>query len=408
LALNRPGLLLVGHTLYVAFGGHCEAGSFHGWLFAYDVSDPRSPQNIGVFCSTPNGRGPLFDGAPVSGVAGMWMFMGSPGLAAPWRGDPIEGMGGIWMSGEGPAADADGNVYVVTGNGSNNGRTDFGDSIVKLSLAGGKFQVRDWFTPANELTLKDHDVDLGSGGAALLPRSHLLIAGGKEGRMYLIDRDNMGKGKRPPIQSFQVTHGPFEHTYYNLHGTPAIWPRGNDMYVYLAGEEDPVKQYRIVPDNGGGSPGWKFESGKSPYRTSSASSPYPNYPDGLFKQAEREPVWMPGGFLALSANGTDEGTGILWVTMPYSGNANHMVVRGVLRAFDASDISRPELWDSESTGNRNDRLGAFAKFNPPTVANGKVFVATFQQENITAEGLHLKNPNGERPALVIYGLRRAE
>lgn len=381
LQLNRPGLLLVGNTLYVAFGGHCDKGNYHGWVFAYDVTNPAAPKNTGIFCTTPNGTGPLFEG------------------------EPVEGMAGIWMSGEGPAADTDGNVYFVTGNGTNNGTTDFGDSVVKVKLAGGKLQVQDWFTPQNETVLKDHDVDLGSGGAALVPNSHLLIAGGKEGRMYLIDRNSMGKGTVPSLQSFQVTHNPAPPVYYNIHGTPVIWPRNNEMFVYIAGEEDPVKQYRLVPDTGAGGAGWKFESGNPPYRTSPVSAPYPNFPNGEFGQAGRDPVWMPGGFLALSADGSTDGTGILWVAMPYAGNANHMVVRGVLRAFDASDVSKPELWDSESTGNQNDRLGQFAKFCPPTVANGKVYVATFQQEFVTANGTHVKAQGGDQPALVIYGLR---
>ena len=109
--------------------------------------------------------------------------------------------------------------------------------------------------------------------------------------------------------------------------------------------------------------------------------------------------------MTLSAKGSDDGTGILWVTMPLDDNANHMVVRGVLRAFDASDVSKPELWDSANTGNGNDMLGQFAKFNPPTVANGKVYVATFQQETISANGTHSKNAQGDQPALAIYGSR---
>ena len=112
---------------------------------------------------------------------------------------------------------------------------------------------------------------------------------------------------------------------------------------------------------------------------------------------------MPGGFLSLSANGTADATGIVWATMPYSANANRAVVRGVLRAFDASDVSKPQLWDSENTGNPNDRLGQFAKFCPPTVANGKVYVAAFQEETIRADGVHRKRADGDQPALAIYG-----
>ena len=113
---------------------------------------------------------------------------------------------------------------------------------------------------------------------------------------------------------------------------------------------------------------------------------------------------MPGGFLTLSASGTDPATGIVWATMPFADNANRTVVRGILRAFDATDVSKGELWDSELSG--NDGLGFFAKFNPPVVANGKVYVAAFQQESVeTNTGAHSKAPGGLMPALVIYGPR---
>ena len=380
LELNRPGLLLEGNILYVAFGGHCDTGNYHGWLFAYDVSNPKSPKRVGILCTSPNGNGPLFNN------------------------EVVEGRAGVWMSGEGPAIDAAGNVYFVTGNGTNNKTTDFGDSVVKVKLDSGVFKVQDWFTPQNETQLKDNDLDLGSAGTVLVPNSHLMIAGGKEGRLYLLDRDNLGKGSGLSLQSFQVTHALALPISYNIHGTPVIWPRSNEVFVYVTGEEDPVKQFRLVPDATPGGAGWKFDPA-GPFKTSPVSAPYPGFPNGEFGQANRDAVWMPGGFMTISAMGSDDSTGVLWATMPFAGNANHMVVRGVLRAFNASDVSQPELWDSEGTGNNNDRLGQFAKFNPPTVANGKVYVATFQQETISANGTHTKNTQGDQPALVIYGPR---
>jgi hypothetical protein len=380
LELNRPGLLLAGNILYIAFGGHCDTGNYHGWLFAYDVSNPKSLKRVGILCTSPNGNGPLFNN------------------------QVVEGRAGVWMSGEGPAIDSAGNVYLATGNGTNNKTTDFGDSVIKVSLAGGTLKVQDWFTPQNETQLKNFDLDLGSAGAVLLPDSHLMIAGGKEGRLYLLDRDNMGKGAIPSLQSFQVTHALALPVSYNIHGTPVIWPRTNEIFVYVTGEEDPVRQFRLVPDTGPGGAGWKFDPA-GPFKTSPVSAPYPGFPNGEFGQNNRDPVWMPGGFMTISAMGSGDGTGILWVTMPFAGNANHTVVRGVLRAFDASDVSKPELWDSEATGNDNDRLGQFAKYNPPTVANGKVYVATFQQETVLANGTHVKNPQGDQPALAIYGPR---
>jgi hypothetical protein len=114
---------------------------------------------------------------------------------------------------------------------------------------------------------------------------------------------------------------------------------------------------------------------------------------------------MPGGFMSISANGSEEGSGILWVAMPYAANANHTVVRGVLRALDASDLSKPELWNSEGTGDDKDELGLFAKFSPPTVANGKVYVATFEEETVGKDGVHRLAPGGRQAAVVIYGLK---
>jgi hypothetical protein len=378
--LNRPALLLVGNVLYVAFGGHCDVGPYHGWVFAYDVSNPAAPKKLAVICTTPNGKGPLFNG------------------------EPVEGWGGIWMSGEGPAADEAGNVYVVTGNGTYDGKTEYSDSVIKMKLDGGALKILDWFTPMNQVELKDYDYDLGSGGAAVVPNSHLLVAGGKEGRLYLLDRDNLGKGAAASLQSFQVTHDPIpaHKLAYNIHGTPVFWPRTNDMYFYVMGEEDPLKQYRLIPDPGPA--GWKFDAA-IPFKTSPESAPYPNFPAGEFVPTRTDPVWMPGGFMTLSAMGSMDGTGVLWVAMPFAGNANAGVVRGILRAFDASDVSKGELWDSESTGNQNDSLGQFAKFCPPTVANGKVYVATFQQEIVEANQTHVKAVPGDQPALVIYGLR---
>src|SRR5262249_357922 len=161
----------------------------------------------------------------------------------------------------------------------------------------------------------------------------------------------------------QVTRGPNPPHYYNIHGTPVIWDRTTEMLVYVSGEEDFVKQYRLVPD---ADSGWKFEA-TTPFRTSQESAPYPNFPAGEFGRADRGEAWMAGGAMAMSANKGAGGTGILWVAMPYAANGNHAVVRGVLRAFDAADVSKGELWDSENTGNDFDRLGQHAKFCPPTI-----------------------------------------
>ena len=162
LHLNRPALLLANGSVYLAWGTNCDIRPAHGWVMAYDKS---SLQQQAVWASTPNGQ-----------------------------------LGGIWMSGGGLAADAEGNVYVSIGNGTfdtSGTPTDFGDSIVKLTLSGGQLNVADYFTPYDEGTLEDSDTDVGSGGVLLLPdqtgaHPHELIAAGKGASLYVVDRDNMG------------------------------------------------------------------------------------------------------------------------------------------------------------------------------------------------------------------------
>jgi hypothetical protein len=387
LQLNRPALLLDHDILYIAFGGHCDTGDYRGWVFAYDVSDPSAPQKKDVFATTFTKRQPTTDDK--------------------------EGRAGIWMSGYGLATDGDGGIYFATGDGTYNlsdpSFPEFGNSVVKVKFASGKIQVQDWYAPQNRDDLKKLDTDLGSGGAVPVPNSHLLLAGGKEGRLYVIDRNDMGRGTKPSLHSFQVTNLPLKRVanptkagdvlYWNIHGAPVIWPREGHMFVYVMGEEDRLKQYRLIPD--AGSAAWKFEA-DAPFKKSKESVAFPNPPHGLFNDPTRNMIWMPGGFLTLSANGTDKDTGIIWATMPFNGNANHEVVRGVLRAFDASDVSKGQLWSTEDSGNPADRLGMFAKFNPPVVANGKVYVATFQEERMD-NGVHMKAEGGDQPALVIYG-----
>jgi len=390
--LNRPALLLDSNdVLYVAFGGHCDEGDYRGWVLAYDVSDPSGPKQkpLDVWSTTFTRR--------------------SGGMS------DKSGRGGIWMSGYGLATDGN-NIYFSTGDGtydipSDSAFRELSDTVVKARFASGKFDVQDWFAPQNttehpdiQNELKTFDVDLGSAGPVLVPKSHLLIAAGKEGRMYLIDRDDMGKGKKASVQSFQVTRPSVavvnqpkmagDITYWNIHGAPVIWPLEGQMLVYVMGEEDSLKQFRLVPDSASG--GWKFD----PPSFLKKSNETVGLPPSNIQNDPKRKVFMPGGFLTISANGTDPGTGIVWATMPYAQNANMDVVRGVLRAFDASDVSQGELWDSEVSG--NDGLGFFAKYNPPVVANGKVYVAAFQQER-DDNGHHYKADGGLLSALVIYG-----
>ena len=384
--LNRPGLLVDNNTLYIAFGGHCDANEYHGWLFAYDLSNPAAPQQLDILSSTFTERGNQLQGN--------------------------EGRGGIWMSGEGPNADGNGNVYFVTGDGTydvtNDAFRSLSNSVVKVKLMAGKIQVQDWYSPQNRGDLQKLDTDLGSAGVALVPNSHLLLAGGKEGRMFLIDQADLGRGVKNSLHSFQVTNQPLpkvpnpanpgEELFWNIHGAPVVWPLAGQMFVYVVGEEDHLKQYKLIPDAGPAQ--WKFAA-DAPFKMSAMTAPLPN---NVARDAQRPNVVMPGGFITVSANGTNVKSGIVWVTMPFAADANPNVVLGILRAFDASDVSKKQLWSTEESGVAADRLGMFAKFNPPTVANGKVYVATFQQERIDNHK-HKVLVGGDQPALVIYGTK---
>ncbi len=393
LQLNRPALLLDEQRdlLYIAFGSHCDAGNYRGWLFAYDVSDPSRPRPL------------------------------NPPFATTFspRVNNDEGRGAIWMSGYGPALDSDGSIFFVTGDGTydvtNASFRQLADSVVKVKLVGSKITLQDWFAPQNEPAvegalnadrLKFFDADLGSGGAVLVPNSHLLIVGGKEGRFYLIDRSDMGQGRKQSLQSFQVTTAPRSMSsdgppqnkgdfFWNIHGTPVVWPGAGKMFAFVMGEEGMLKQYRLIPTGDGTS--WEFDP-EAPFAQSKESAVLPP------SNVPRKMVYMPGGFLTLSGDGTDAASAIVWATMPLAENANHDIVFGVLRAFDASDITKGELWASDL--DKNDGLGEFAKYNPPVVANGKVYVTTFWQEtypNSEDRTVRTKTQGGLLPALVIYG-----
>jgi len=384
--LNRPGLLVDNNTLYVAFGGHCDKQNYRGWVFAYDVSNPAAPKKVDAMSTTFTDR----------------------------VGNGNQGRGGIWMSGAGLTADGSGNVFFATGDGtydvSKPTMPNIANSVAKVKVASGKIQLQDWFSPMNRQELQELDADLGSGGVVPVPGSHLMVAGGKEGRMYLLDGDDLGKGTTQSWHSLQVTNTPLpkvpapanpdEEFFWNIHGAPVIWPLAGEMFVYVEGEEDFLKQYRLIPDAGAAQ--WKFES-DAPFRTSKESAPLAAQPNNPTDK-KRNRIVMPGGFITVSSNGSDVNSGIAWVTMPFATDANQFVTLGILRAFDASDVSTGQLWSTEESGVPADRLGMFAKFNPPTVANGKVYVATFQEERID-NGAHKVLVGGDQPALVIYGTK---
>ena len=308
--LQRPGLLLLNNVVYIAFGSHNDSGDFHGWLMGYNAGDIQ--QQTSVLLTSPRGWG-----------------------------------SSIWQGGRGPAADAQGNIYAMTGNGSYDGAVNWGMSVMKVDTSSGTPAVTDWFTPDNWQTLDDMDNDLGSCGP-VLTSAGTLIAGGKEGILHLLDTQNMGHsqaGNGQVLQRFQaIGFGIFNMAY---------WERAGSPVVYVRAYNDAVKAFRMT--NG------LFET--KPF----TQSPFT--------------AGLPFDGMAVSADGSAQFSAILWVTLTHNGDTNGP---GILYAFSASDLSK-ELWDSSMNSSR-DGLGTLAKFAAPTIANGKVYVPTFSNH------------------LVVYGL----
>lgn len=260
------------------------------------------------------------------------------------------------------------------------GQPSLGDSFVKLD---SDLSLLDWFSPFDTDYLSNGDEDLGSGGLMLLPGTQLLVGGGKQGKLYLINSNNLGRncgtctastGDTQIVESFQATGtgpsnlrtAPMAKGRHHIHGAPVFWASSkHGALIYLGGEDDNIRAFHF---NGTG----LDKPGASTNIISNSTTPEAS---------------MPGAMLSISANGSTARTGILWVTHPRNDNedANQGVVAGILRAFDADSLQL--LWDSASNPNKQDEVGNCSKFSPPTVANGKVYVATFSNR------------------LVVYGLK---
>jgi len=304
LQAQRPGLVLANHTIYVGYSSHCDKGPYHGFLLAYDQKTFRQ---TAVFNATPTGQA-----------------------------------ASIWQSGQAPSVDAQGNIYVVTGNGSWDGEQNFSESFLKLSP---DLKLLDWFTPTNHFDLDKRDIDLNSSGATLVPGTNLVLGGGKEGVLYLLGRSSFGHlGDEHALQHFQATGS-------HLHSL-VFWnsaQRGSLLYIW--GQRDRPRVYRLQGDRIDPTP--------------VMSRPEVN--DG-----------HPGAMLSLSSNGGRNG--ILWAGIHATGDSWHESRPGILHAYDADDIGH-ELWNSLENRSRDD-CGNYAKMSPPTIANGKVYLASFGTENI--------------------------
>jgi hypothetical protein len=375
---QRAALLLVPlrgqhKTLFLATTGGENPGDPHGWMIAFDVD---TFTEAAAWAATQQGFG-----------------------------------GGMWMGSQGPSSDEAGNVYAMTGNGgfdikdavmtNFNGTTDFAEAFVKLkyeqiAASKGSLTLADWFiafldTKRSNVNNYDYrDQDLGASAPVLPPKTDLLIGAGKDGLLYVLDRNHLGQkvadlsvlkttplfvtfdGVGLPVSGpgidFPIGEpGDNPNKTHHLHGSPAYWSGSNGPMIFDWGENESLRAWRINTATGA-----VTFVGKG---AEVASADLAAAPTGF--------GGMTGGMLALSSNGTNPSTGIVWSTAPLAGNANSGVVPGIARAYDATvldstpiDPQTPRLkllWDST----RSNVAFHFSKFCVPVVADGRLLVPTY-------------------------------
>jgi outer membrane protein assembly factor BamB len=355
----------------------------HGWVLAFDVT--------------------------------AWKQVGS------WTPTPSSFGGGMWQASQGPADDEKGNVYVLTGNGgylvnggmktSFVGDTDFAECFVRLrpggTLAAPTLELADWYAPFRDVDRKKDsgydytDQDLASGGPILPPGTNLLLGAGKDGVLYVFDRDNLGKAindksklKAAPIfftfdpdrtiASYAQARADGDLDFvpmlgvktHHLHGTPVYWESAKyGPMLFCWGENSRLRAFALNTSTG------VAKNLAHGVDVASATLADPMHA-GL--------GGMPGGMLALSANG-DKG-GIVWATAPIDGDANKEVVPGIIRAYDATEYDL----EPEPDKTRMRRIWQFSgftysKFCPPVVADGRLFVPTYDGQ------IHVFGPNESTP-----------
>lgn len=338
---QRPGLLELNGNIIIAWGSFSDFGVYHGWIMAYDAN---TLQQKAVFNSAPQNQ----PNDPVNG--------------------PADHGGGAsyWGGGAAPSVDDKGNIYIVSADGSFNldqGGKNTGDSVLKLQLNGNAFNIVDWFSPSNQACLDKADLEIGSGGVALLPTD---VGGGKElaavinkeGRLYLLDRDTMGHFN--PAGDTQIPQmlivgnktcfdgmgGGFAEgpDWQRLYGNASYW-NGN---IYLATANGTLRQYSFQGAVLGSAP---FAQSSTVFGTRGANT-------------------------VVSANGTTNA--VVWA-YEKSGAGGP----GILHAYDATSVTR-EIWNSNM--NAGDGMGTGIGFAAPVIANGRV-IATFDK------------------TAVVYGLR---
>ncbi len=314
----RPALLLANGVVYVAYASPGDNSPYHGWVFGYDA---RTLAQTGVFNDTPNG-----------------------------------GLGGIWQAGNGPAADSDGYIYLITGNGtfgvsSNN----FGDSYLKLAATTNGLALADYFTPYNQDALNTGDIDVGSAGLFIVPDSagstahpHLLLGGSKANTIYLLDRDNLGKyNTNSDSQIVQELN----NAVGGMWCSPAYF---NGMF-YIVGQSDSLKSFTI--SNG--------QMGVTPTAHSAIS--------------------FGSSTPCISADGTNNA--IVWAMEAYSSIGGGAAV---LHAFNATNVAQ-ELYNSGQNLARDNPGGAI-EYTVPAIVNGKVYVGAQYALSVFGNGNFLAAP----------------
>ena len=307
---ERAALLLENGTIYTSWTSHCDGPPYSGWVVAYSESTLAQTAVINIAADSSSGPS-------------------------------------IWMSGDGPAADASGNIYLLSANGDfdttlNSGGLpqygDYGNSFVKLATTGGGLAVADFFAPFNEVAESAADQDLGSGGVMLLPDQtdsggvvrHLMVGAGKDGNLYVINRDSMGEFSPSANADWQELDGVFGSGVFS---TPAYF----NGTIYYGGVSGPLEAFAVTGAKLSGQP------------TSETTTEFP----------------YPGTSPAVSANGTADG--IVWAVE----NSDP----AVLHAYDATDLTQ-ELYNSNQAAGGRDNFGGGNKFITPAVADGMVFVGT--------------------------------
>jgi len=327
---QRSGLALVNGVVYVVWASHDDFPPYYGWVVGFNASTLALANILNV--------------------------------------SPNVGYGGIWMGGGAPAADANNNLYLITGNAIfdvTNGsapNNDYGDSFLQLSSGLG---VTSYFTPSDQATDDANDHDFGAGGAAVVLNltsgalKHLVIGGGKDGTLYLLNGDSMGGlGDANARQHFNIGHGSF--------ATGAFW---NNNY-YIAGINGALVSY-------------SFDSSTDLFSTTVASQSSTIY-------------GFPGATPSVSSTGSTNA--IVWAlnNSSYCTNQSQSCGSAVLHAYDATTLTS-DLWNSSLVA--TDAAGNAVKFNVPTVANGKVYVGT--RGNNTGGVFGSTSVSGE---LDVYGL----